>query len=313
MATKKQRVDEGERWGTGSHLPSFPAPWTPLRLIDEPLESHKSCVHTGDGLSRLPLTPQYVICTEDVESSGRFFAEVVQGGYFLGTINNQTTLKAALAKIEIPGTLIIVGHSDDSVGYICKGKVLISKALSLAVGKAHQIVFLMCYSSEMALRSYNITQTKLAGATQVFREKLSRKTVGASGGGGVDGLPPRMEIEGFVGIGRGCSTSAWGDDEKLDLVSSVALLTKALARWPARTWSAIARGVSLPTSHSMDESESSTVTFTCGMAFGENTNAPCVHLSAQNRRRLLDALQILRRELYQNNPLATQSCGDEIM
>ena len=316
--TKKQRVDqvvvEGCEGAVGGAdgMPDLPVPWTPLRLIDEPFEHTESCADRDEGLPRLQLPQQnlpqqYVVCTEDVETSGRFFADVIDGGVFLGTIKNQTTLKAALAKISILGTLIIVGHSDDSAGYICKGKVLISKALSLAAGKVHQIVFLMCYSSEMARRSYNITQTKLAGAMQAFREKRVLKA------GVKDGPPPRMEIQGFVGIGHGCSTSAWGDEEELDLVSSVALLTKALARWPGRKWSEIARMVSLPTSDSMDESDSSTVTFTCGMAFGECTVAPCVVLSTQNLRRLLDALQILRRELYQDNPLAALPCGDEIV
>ena len=173
--------------------------WTPLRLIDEPLDSVYDIDETHQG----PLIPQYVICTEDVESSGIFFADVVLGGYFLGTLKNQTTLKTALAKIYVPGTLFIIAHSDDSVGYICKGKVLISKALSLAAGKVNQIIFMMCYSSEMAQRSYNITCTKLARNMQAILDKLSR---GVSMD--VDTPLPQMEIQGFVGIGRGCSTSA---------------------------------------------------------------------------------------------------------
>ena len=90
----------------------------------------------------------------------------------------------------------------------------------------------------------------------------------------------------------------------------MALLTKVLARWPSQTWSEIAKAVLLPTSDSMDESDSSIVAFTCGEAFGECTDAPRVTLSTQNRQRLLKSLQILRRELYQDNPFALQSCGD---
>jgi hypothetical protein len=36
------------------------------------------------------LEPQYVVCTDDVESSGRFLSEVLVDGKFLGTIRNQT-------------------------------------------------------------------------------------------------------------------------------------------------------------------------------------------------------------------------------
>ena len=152
-------------------------------------------------------------------------------------MRNQTTLKAALSRAGAAGTLFIVGHSDDNYGYLCKGKVLISKALSLAQSKATQVFFLMCYSSEMAGRSHDIAQRTHSSAVQLWVEARPRRKAGAAE------PPPAPPFQGFVGLGRSCSTSAWGDDEELDLVSSVALLAKALLRWPSRTWSAVARGV----------------------------------------------------------------------
>ena len=127
--------------------------WTPMRLLDEPLDCNNEYKDLGE--SGIPPAPQYIVCTEDVEPSGRFLSNVLEGGCFLGTIKNQTTLKAALSKIDNDfGNLYIVGHSDKNAGYICKGKVLISKCLSLAKSKVKTIIFLMCYSSEIAERSY---------------------------------------------------------------------------------------------------------------------------------------------------------------
>ena len=62
------------------------------------------------------------------------------------------------------------------------------------------------------------------------------------------------------------------EEEELDLVSSVSLLVKSLSRWPERTWLAIAQGVAIPTSNTMDdnnEEDSTTIMFTCGNAFGK--------------------------------------------
>jgi hypothetical protein len=237
-----------------------------------------------------------------VESSGRFLAAVLEGGQFLGTIRNQSTLQAALSNVSAVGTLFIVGHSDQNYGYLCKGKVLISKALSLAEGKASTVVFLMCYSSEMAGRSHDIAQRTHASVRQRFEE--SRKA------GRVE---PERPFQGFVGLGHGCSTSAWGDDEELDLVSSVALLVKALARWPCRPWSTIAGGVAVPTSASMDGG-STEVSFTSGRAYGDvgRVAAPRVRLSEEHRARLSAALVSLRRELYDGNPHAERPCGEAI-
>ena len=132
-------------------LPTIISCWTPLHLLDSPLEPLELAAtapkkqKTTDTTCITCLEPQYVVCTDDVESSGRFLSEVLVDGKFLGTIRNQTTFKQALSLAEIGGgTLFIVGHSDKNFGYICKGKILISKALSLAQSKVSKIVFLMC-------------------------------------------------------------------------------------------------------------------------------------------------------------------------
>ena len=123
-------------------LPTIISCWTPLHLLDSPLEPLELAAtapkkqKTTDTTCITCLEPQYVVCTDDVESSGRFLSEVLVDGKFLGTIRNQTTFKQALSLAEIGGgTLFIVGHSDKNFGYICKGKILISKALSLAQSK----------------------------------------------------------------------------------------------------------------------------------------------------------------------------------
>jgi hypothetical protein len=263
------------------------------------------------------------VCTEDVASSGQFLAAVIEGGQFLGTIRNQTTLKTALSKIDVTcnNTLFIVGHSDKNFGYLCKGKVLISKALSLAQGRASKIVFLMCYSSEMAERSYDIVQRTYVDARQRFQAEKThhhhrRHRRGATTTTDTE-EPPDMPFRGFVGIGHSCSTSGWGDDEELDLVSSVVLLVKSLSRWPQRSWSTIARGVPLPTSVSRDDGggDGEEVTFTCGEAFGRaaHDDTPRVRFSDEQRARLGAALVSLQRELYDGNPHAEQPCGEEIV
>ena len=93
---------------------------------------------------------------------------------------------------------------------------------------------------------------------------------------------------------------------------SVALLAKALLRWPSRTWSAVTRGVPVPTSTSMDGSAEEAVTFTCGRAFGAAAHAaaPRVRLSAEHRARLAAALAS-RRQLYDGNPHAARR-GDRL-
>ena len=302
--------------------------WTPMRLLDEPLDCNNE--HKDLGESGIPPLPQYIVCTEDVEPSGRFLSNVLEGGCFLGTIKNQTTLKAALSKIDNDfGNLYIVGHSDKNAGYICKGKVLISKCLSLAKSKVKTIIFLMCYSSEIAERSYNITQRKFDTALLLHQEKNLRKrkrrkttsSNSTSSSGSSTILPasaPEMEFYGFVGIGHGCSTSAWGEEEELDLVSSVSLLVKSLSRWPERTWLAIAQGVAIPTSNTMDdnnEEDSTTIMFTCGNAFGKTCHltAPRVNLSEENRIRLLKSLDMLKREIFEGNNNCLQLCGKEIV
>ena len=323
-------------------LPTIISCWTPLHLLDSPLEPLELAAtapkkqKTTDTTCITCLEPQYVVCTDDVESSGRFLSEVLVDGKFLGTIRNQTTFKQALSFAEIGGgTLFIVGHSDKNFGYICKGKILISKALSLAQSKVSKIVFLMCYSSEMAQRSYSISQRMYEHAMQRYQEACHRDHRRHRGHrrktGGTTKTKqqqtqqqqtPSMPFHGFVGIGHSCSTSGWGDGEELDLVSSVVLLVKALSRWPQRSWAMIARGVLLPTSASMDGAPSSSscslmeeeeVTFTSGVAYGRAAHDQASRVRREEQRARLEmAMMSLRRELYDGNHHANEPGGEEI-
>ena len=90
--------------------------WTPLHLLDAPLEpleeplKYDAAQQETTNVVVVPqYVPQYVVCTEYVESSGRFLADTLIHGKFLGIIRNQTTLKAAISEIKIiGGTLFIV-------------------------------------------------------------------------------------------------------------------------------------------------------------------------------------------------------------
>ena len=98
-------------------------------------------------------------------------------------------------------------------------------------------------------------------------------------------------------------------------MSSVALLVKSLSRWPERTWLTIAKGVSIPTSNTMSNNNNEdAVQFSCGNAFGKacHLTAPKVTLSEDQRSRLLDSLDMLKRELYDGNDHCQQTCGEKI-